>query len=96
MLLTIDRHGFKIRCDLELRFLTASDRVRSGYDNRSVVSVSSGTIFRHFSGKFHIVIGSRLTFSRIDEYVCFRCNCNPVNNFFSIAILQAGITKTKT
>ena len=38
MLLTIDRHGFKIRCDLEPRCLTASDRVRFGYDNRSVVS----------------------------------------------------------
>ena len=33
MILTIDHHGFKIRCDLELRCLTASDRVRSGYDN---------------------------------------------------------------
>ena len=53
MLLTTDCHGFKIRCDLKLRCLTASDRVRSGYDNRLVVSVSSGTILRHFNRKFH-------------------------------------------
>ena len=29
MLLTIDRRGFKIRCDREPRCLTASDRLRS-------------------------------------------------------------------
>ena len=45
--MTIDCHGLKLCCDLEPRSLTASDRVRSGYDNRLGGSVSSGTIFKH-------------------------------------------------
>ena len=98
MLLTIDRHGFKIRCDLEPRCLTASDSVRSGYDIRSVVSVFCGTIFKHFS-HFNFFIFSNgqqnwLVHLHGIKYV-LDVIATQLINFFSIAINKLELPKRK-